>query len=226
MKILVLTGGIGSGKTTVLKMIKKRYPAIFCICADEIAFGVTTSKGFLQAMGIPDRQVLHERMFLDSKLKNKVEAYVHWRVAVGIIKRAIKAWLCGYTLCVVEIPIWFESHFWRLTRGNNILVVAPLEERIQRVLQRDGLDRARVIYRIKAQMSDEAKQLYADHVIHNNKDRKSLLKELERMISSNEPSYLVHKVILYYGLLLVGVIVLLWAAFGWALGSRAFGRRA
>lgn len=220
MKVLILTGGIGSGKTTVLELIQKHHPEVFCQSADSIAHGITGTEKFrsyLKTLGVKDLHELGKLMFADRRLKRKVESYVHWRVALKLLFGLLRAWAMGYLVCVVEIPIWFELSLWKMTKGNNVLVVAPMEDRIQRVINRDGLSREQVLHRINAQMPDSEKIVCADYVLHNAHSKETLERELKTLMRTHRPSFFIHKVIFYYGavLLLFSSLLLLFALFAY-----------
>lgn len=217
MRILVLTGGIGSGKTTVIDLIKKNYPYVFCLSADELSRRITDGQGFrnfLLSFGIQNREELRKKIFVDNSIRKQVESYVHWRVAAMMLFGFLVAWFQGSLIFVVEIPIWFELPIWRLFKGSNLLVVAPMEDRIRRIMTRDRLTRTEVVHRIKAQMPDSEKTSRADHILHNTHGKGKLKREVHALMQMHTPSYFIHKVILYYGIILLPALFFLFWAFG------------
>ena len=214
MKVLVLTGGIGSGKSTVLSVIKDEFKQAFCLKADDISHKITSDRKFLRSIGVSSRKELRERMFVDASLKRRAEKSVHWRVGIILLKELLKAWFMGVQICVIELPIWFELPFWKVTKGNNILACAPLEMRAKRVMQRDGLSKEQFMQRINAQMPDEQKMLLADHVVHNDSDMNKLKEEINVLMRLYRPNYIVDKILLYYCALLLLILIVLFGAVG------------
>jgi dephospho-CoA kinase len=122
------------------------------------SFGVESYKG-LQ----PDRSYLAEIVFSDSDALKKLNNLVHPAVAEDYQK-----WLSEQTsqICVYEAAIIFEHQ-----RQHNfdavILVVAPKEDRIRRVQQREGLSKAKILSRMTNQWPEEKTLPLADYVIKN-----------------------------------------------------------
>ena len=177
---LGLTGGIGSGKTLVCSVFEKLGVPVYY--ADVEAKNLMNSDPVLKGQiveifgegvysgGILKREVLAERVFGHSEMLNKLNAVVHPAVSLDYLK-----WvkLQGDSAYVVEeAAILFES-------GANkhmdftVLVFAPVDLRIQRVMMRDQSDKVQVEKRMKHQMSDEEKKKLADHIIYN--DGKQML---------------------------------------------------
>ena len=175
MKIIGVTGGIGSGKTTVSSMFASFGAEI--VDADEIARAVTKSGGaaykeIIDAFGeeilLPDgeinRKALGKIVFQDKKSLELLNKITH-KYVFEEIKRRIETSLAQ--VVVLDVPLLFSSDFpfeCDLTVG----VIADKEERIKRVEKRDGLSREEILKRIENQISDESLRQKADVIIENN----------------------------------------------------------
>lgn len=180
-KIIGLTGGIGSGKTTVArKLVELGIPVYFADLEAKKLMNQPFLAEQIQSKfgsevydeGVLQNQILAAKVFSDPNNIAQLNAIVHPAVA-----QDFQAWLVRhqeYKLVVKEVAILFE------TGGDKkcdyvLLVTAPLETRIQRVMQRDGLTRKQVLDRINHQWSDEIKRKLSDFVIEN--DSKAHLDE-------------------------------------------------
>ncbi len=175
---LGLTGGIGSGKSTVAQMLVKRGAAL--IDADAIARQVTAPHGlaipliaqqlgahFITAEGSLDRDQMRELVFRDPSAKKVLEAIVHPLVGQETQRQVQEAIRDGYRTVVFDVPLLVESGRWR-NRLDKVLVVDCLvETQIQRVQIRSGLAPETVQHIINAQASRPLRLAAADWVIYN-----------------------------------------------------------
>ncbi len=174
-----LTGGIGSGKSTVSQMLQERGAAV--IDADAIARSVTAAQGsamaaiaktfgpdFITADGALDRERMRHHIFSQPQAKQALEAIIHPLVAQETQRQAQDAVSKGHHTLVFDVPLLVEAgERWR-TQVDRILVVDCSEEtQIQRVMARSGLSRAAVQSIIAAQASRLQKLATADWVIEN-----------------------------------------------------------
>ena len=175
MKIIGVTGGIGSGKTTVSSMFASFGAEV--VDADEIARAVTKSSGaaykeiidfFGEEILLPDgeinRKALGKIVFQDKKSLELLNNITH-KYVFDEIKKRIECSLAQ--VVVLDVPLLFSSDFpfeCDLTVG----VIADKEERIKRVEKRDGLSREEILKRIENQISDEVLRQKADVIIENN----------------------------------------------------------
>jgi dephospho-CoA kinase len=171
-----VTGGIGSGKSTVCEIFRLLGTPVFE--ADKEARFLQNNhsgikKELIELFGKevykPDetlnRHKLAEYIFSDKNILNKVNSIVHPRV-----HEHYNQWLKRHTksdYIVYEAAILFESGRYK-ELDEVILVTAPIETRIERVISRDKTEKRLVEERIKNQMPDEAKIPLADFVITNN----------------------------------------------------------
>jgi dephospho-CoA kinase len=174
-----LTGGIGSGKSTVGQMLQARGAAV--IDADAIARQVTAAHGaampaiaqtfgheFITADGALDRERMRAHVFSQPQAKQALEAIIHPLVAQETQRQAQEALAKGHNTLVFDIPLLVESGArWR-TQVDRVLVVDCSEAtQIQRVMARNGLSREIVQSIIAAQASRTQKLAAADWVIDN-----------------------------------------------------------
>jgi dephospho-CoA kinase len=174
-----LTGGIGSGKSTVSQMLQARGAAV--IDADAIARSLTTPHGlamsaiartfgadFVTADGGLDRDRMRTHVFSHPEAKQALEAIIHPLVALETQRQAQLAIAAGHLTLVFDIPLLVEAGVrWR-QRIDRVLVVDCLPEtQIQRVMLRSGLSRESVASIIAAQATREQKLAAADWVIDN-----------------------------------------------------------
>ena len=174
-----LTGGIGSGKSTVSQMLQARGAAV--MDADAIARSLTAPQGaamaaiahtfgtaFATADGALNREHMRAHVFSQPQAKQELEAIIHPLVAQETQRQAQVAIDNGHHTLVFDVPLLVESGArWR-AQVDRILVVDCLEEtQIQRVIARNGLSREAVQAIIAAQASRVQKLAAADWVIYN-----------------------------------------------------------
>ena len=175
---LGLTGGIGSGKSTVAQMFAARGAAV--IDSDAIARSVTAAKGpampaiaeafgkeFVTAEGALDRDRMRALVFSDPSAKQRLEAIVHPLVGMATQAQAQAAIEAGHTLLVFDVPLLVESPRWRKL-VDKVLVVDCLEStQIARVMARSGLTRDAVQNIIRAQATRAQRLAAADITLFN-----------------------------------------------------------
>jgi dephospho-CoA kinase len=173
---LGITGGIGSGKTSVCRVFNVLGIPVFS--ADPVARQIMESdKNIIREInkiagrdlyknGTLDRAELASLIFNDSDLLNKVNALVH-----PVVFEHFNNWVDEHKTpyVIMEAAILFESG------GSNLVdrvatVVAPIEERIERVTRRNLLSREQVMERIRNQMDDESRIKMSDYVICNSEN--------------------------------------------------------
>ena len=182
-----LTGGIGSGKSVVASLLELYGMSVYI--ADEESKRLLTSSPLIRerlttllGSSIYDDNGLNRRLmasliFNDAKLLEQVNAVIHPEVA-----RHFKAWMSRQTtnFVVLESAILFESGFNRLI-DICMLVYAPHELRIKRVMARDKITETEVLQRMQHQIPDEEKRILSDYVIHND-DRHALVPQIEKAL--------------------------------------------
>jgi dephospho-CoA kinase len=190
MLIIGLTGGIGSGKTTVSNLFKNLGVPIIDtdVIARELvdndhsvleeitdAFG----KIILDDDGLLDRNILAKIIFSQEHKKQQLEKILHPKIRTKV-EKAIKIYRAKPNqpqYIIVVIPLLFETNFHQLI-DKILVVIANEENKIKRIIQRDGRTPEDILSIIKSQVSDSKRISEADDIIENNSD----IKELETKI--------------------------------------------
>ncbi|HVR47802.1 MAG TPA: dephospho-CoA kinase [Candidatus Binatia bacterium] len=168
-----LTGGIGAGKSQVATYFAEL--GAFVVDTDAIAREVVAphSDGLLQIAhvwpkvvrnGVLDRAALAEIVFSDPAARERLNALLHPHIRRRAMER--EALAKPGQLVVHVVPLLFETGYDRLV-DKSVLVVAPVEQRIARVVERDRIDEARVRARIATQIAPEEAHPRADFIIEN-----------------------------------------------------------
>ena len=190
MKLIGLTGGIASGKSTVAAILKRLGAAI--VDADALAREVvepgqdawkniveTFGTEVLQADQTLDRQKLRATIFNNPAARKTLEAIIHPRVRALAEERIRRHAAAGYEVVVYEVPLLFEGNLHEWLRPV-VLVACDVDIQKHRLLQRDGLDVEAAQKHIDAQMSLAEKRRLADYVIEND----GSLEDLERQVQA------------------------------------------
>lgn len=183
-----ITGGIGSGKSVVATLL--RLYGIPVYIADEESKRLTNSSPVIRralvdlvgeavydADGKLDKLRLANFIFGQPEHLARVNAIIHPEVNRDFLdwsERQEKAF------CAIESAILFESGFDRIV-DVKLMVLAPLEIRLERAIARDHASREALERRIKSQMADEEKASRSDFVIHND-GRQALIPQVENFI--------------------------------------------
>lgn len=168
-----ITGGIGSGKSTVCELLAAYGIAIYnsdarakALMAESAALRAALCEEFGEECyvgGELNRAYLASKVFGNEDALAKLNTIVH-----PAVRADFKAWAdmqcCGYV--VLESAILFEAAFENEV-DTTLAVLAPLEERVRRAMARDGVDRAAVLRRIEHQMSDAELHSKADRCLVN-----------------------------------------------------------
>ncbi|MEN6291744.1 MAG: dephospho-CoA kinase [Methanobacterium sp.] len=172
MKIVGITGGIGSGKTTITKYIESLgYPVYI---ADDEAKKLLDTPNVIKELtdtfgsevtqdGLVDRKKLASFVFGNKDNLKKLNEIIHPKVREHFIN-----WVKQFDTPLVfkEAAILFESGAYK-DCDYTILVTAPEEVRVERVIKRDNTTREEVLNRIRSQWSDEDKAKLSNYVINN-----------------------------------------------------------
>jgi dephospho-CoA kinase len=185
--IVGLTGGIGSGKTAVAKMLSDRGAVI--VDTDVIAREVVEppspaldrireefGQDVLTADGRLDRGSIAKIVFADEAKRRRLNEITH----PEILKRVL-ATIGRYppsTVVVVVAPLLFESGFERNCQ-KVVAVTAPEAIRLRRVMERDGSTLADVRRRMRAQLADDEYERRADLIVRNDAGAEALTREVD-----------------------------------------------
>lgn len=175
---LGLTGGIGSGKSTVAAMLAELGAAV--VDADAIARALTAPQGaampairqafgpdYLTPEGALDRVRMRALAYADPAARQRLEGIIHPLVSQQALQQAQAAEQAGARCVVFDIPLLAESGHWRQRLHRVLVVDCQPETQIQRVMQRSALTREEV-QRILASQADRPRRLRcADHVLCN-----------------------------------------------------------
>jgi dephospho-CoA kinase len=186
VKLVGLTGGIASGKSTVAKILQSLGAAI--VNADDLAREVVEpgheawqeivasfGAGVLQSDQNLDRQKLRTLIFNQPEARKRLESIIHPRVRALAEERIRQYAAAGYPVVIYEVPLLFEGNLQEWLRPV-ILVACDVETQTARLQKRDHLTAADAEKHIAAQMSLKDKRRLADYVIENN----GTLEDLER----------------------------------------------
>ena len=192
MKLVGLTGGIASGKSTVAEILKRQGAAI--INADVLAREVvepghqawteivnTFGTAVLQPDRALDRQKLRAIIFDDPDARKKLESIIHPQVRAVAEQRIREHAAAGYAVIVYEVPLLFEGNLQEWLRPV-ILVACDVDTQRNRLQSRDNLSAAQAQKHIDAQMSLEAKRRLADYVIENNGSLEDLKRQVQAVL--------------------------------------------
>lgn len=182
-----LTGNIGSGKSSVARLLRER--GIPVLDADAIAREVSSFSDVIEAVreafgpeyvlaeGL-NRPRLGELVFNDPNARTRLNGIIHPRVREEMARRQAELEATGARAVVQDIPLLFENHLETLFDAT-ILVDAPLELRVARVVARDGLSAEAVRARDAAQMPALEKRRRATVTLENDGDLASLELQLD-----------------------------------------------
>ena len=175
---LGLTGGIGSGKSTVARLLAERGAAV--VDADAIArelsaaggaamplIAATFGSSCLTPTGALDRAHMRTLIHTDATARLRLEAIIHPLVALETQKQATSAASAGTPCIVFDIPLLVESGRWRQQVDHVLVVDCTPELQISRVAARSQLQRAEVENIMASQATRERRLSAADTVIYN-----------------------------------------------------------
>jgi dephospho-CoA kinase len=173
-----LTGGIGSGKSTVLEMLAQLGAAV--IDADAISRGTTATGGaaiaaiaerfgsdFITPSGALDRDRMREHAYADPLARRKLEEIIHPLVGREGERQVEAALQAGVGCIVFDIPLLVESGRWRSQVDRVLVVDCSPQTQVDRVVARSGLKAEEVLAIIAAQASRGERLAAADLVICN-----------------------------------------------------------
>ncbi len=183
---IVLTGSIGTGKSTVSKMLQAH--------GFELIDADTISKEILPlhvkevralfgedviVNGTIDRKVLGAIIFNDKAEREKLNALMRPLIREEILKRSEVLEQKGKPY-IIDIPLYYESEGYDCKVV--VVVYAPVEVQRKRLMQRENFTKEEAQKRIDAQISIEEKKILADFLINNSFDLKFLESEIEKFI--------------------------------------------
>ncbi|HPJ23282.1 MAG TPA: DNA-formamidopyrimidine glycosylase [Bacillota bacterium] len=188
--ILGLTGGIGTGKSTVLALFRKQHVKV--VDADKIYKNLLKNnkimyneiiKNFGQEIvseGAIDRQKLGQIIFSDKEKRELLNSITHPFVLEKIDQILKQYRKQDVKLCVLDIPLLYEAHLEYLV-DFVLLVYTPKSVQIKRLQERDGISEASAKLKVEAQMDIEIKSEKADIVIDNSGSKSETIKQFKEI---------------------------------------------
>ncbi|XP_048336787.1 dephospho-CoA kinase isoform X1 [Ziziphus jujuba] len=224
MRLVGLTGGISSGKSTVSNLFKSH--GIPVVDADLVARNVvkkgtggwkkvvaTFGDEILQSDGEVDRARLGQIVFSDPGKRQVLNKLLAPYISSGIFWEIFKLWIKGFKVIVLDIPLLFEAKMDRWTKPIIVVWVDPVTQ-LQRLMARDGTSEEDAHDRINAQMSLDLKRSRADIVIDNTgslddlkEHFREVLFEVTRPLTWTEFGLSRQGALFILGSVIVGVIV-------------------
>jgi dephospho-CoA kinase len=191
MRVVGLTGGIASGKSTVAKMLASLGAPI--VDADQVAREVVQpgqpaheeivaafGRDILLADGAIDRKKLGALVFADADQRRRLNAITHPRIAAETQKRLTALGAAGARVAVYEAALLVENGIHR-GLGGLIVVACSEAEQIQRAMKRDSLSLEEATRRMRAQAPLEDKVAAATWVIDTNGPMEATRKQVEKV---------------------------------------------
>lgn len=188
---IAVTGGIGSGKSTVCTLIAELgYPVFSCdgIYADlvrdrKFVAGLAAEFGdkIVSSDGSLDRKKLAEEVFGDAEKLERLNAITHPAIFKEMFSRS-----AGKGLCFFEVPLLFEGGYQSYFDGV-VVVLRRKEERIAEVMRRDGLSRKEVERRMAKQFDYDNGSFDGCTVIENDGDICRLRRKVEKLVTKILP---------------------------------------
>jgi dephospho-CoA kinase len=195
MRLIGLTGGIGSGKSTVARMLAARGAALVDadLLAREVVERGTPALAELAAEFGPsvllpdgrlDRPALGAIVFADAARRERLNAITHPRVGALMQERVAEALRSDAPLVVVDVPLLFEGS--RQSQFEGVLLVwVPAELQLRRLVERDGMGEDEARARIAAQMPIDGKRALATWVIDNSGTPAATQEQVDAWWSAN-----------------------------------------
>jgi dephospho-CoA kinase len=190
LKLIGLTGGAGSGKSTVAEMLRELGAVV--VDADEASHAAYApgSPGFDAVVnefgsdfvrgGQIDRARLGELVFHDEDARRRLNAIVHPLVRTWMAERTVEAQDRGAEVIVHDVPLLFENGLEKLY-SDVVLVHVPEKLQLRRLVDGRGVSEDRARGMIAAQMPIDDKRGRAQHVIDNSGTREATREQVEKL---------------------------------------------
>lgn len=191
MKIIGITGGIASGKSTVSLYLKEKHDA-YIFDADKEA------KALLQSSFVKDKilqafpnledfspKSIAEEVFKNSESQSKINNIIHPMISDLILER-INEKKDLHNFFVIDAALIIESGIFEQHQKSGaklILVKADEQIRLKRAIHRNNLEEETVKDRIRLQMNDDEKSKYSDYLVENNSSKFELFSKIDEIIA-------------------------------------------
>ncbi len=188
---IAVTGGAGTGKTTVCDRLRER--GVSVISADELSRDVvlpgasalnkifdTFGPRMLKENGTLNRQRLRRLITADKTAKEKLERIMHPEIIRRMHEKITAVEYSGASVVVVEVPLLFELG---LEKDFDLIVLVYLmhDVQVKRIMARDNVTRKEAEALLGLQISEEKKRARSDYVIDNNGSLDDLVKGVDRL---------------------------------------------
>ncbi len=193
MKIIGLTGGIGSGKSTVSEYLASK--GIKIVDADKIShemmengsslleeLAIAFGDEIINSDGSLNRRELARLAFATEEGKNLLNRITHKEISKRVDRQIAELKKSNERIIFFDAPLLFEAGMDSKT-GETWLVHVDEATRISRVRDRDGLSEEEILARIKAQMSEEEKLARASHVLDNSGSVEELYAQVDSLLA-------------------------------------------
>ncbi|GAA8478952.1 dephospho-CoA kinase [Helicobacter pylori] len=188
---IALTGGIGTGKSTTIKILESQgYPILD---ADKIAHQLLQEHRFKIAQhfgseilekDILNRKKLGAIVFQNANELKWLEGFLHPLIREYMLEKAYELEK-NHQAYFLDIPLFFEVGGKKCYPvGKVVLIYVPKALQIERLLERDKLKEAEILQRLACQMDIEQKRLMSDYIIDNSSSLKDLNKQVERFLKT------------------------------------------
>lgn len=199
MYLIGLTGGMGSGKSTVADCLRSN--GIPVIDADVIAHKIMNEESTLDKIheifgknvfdkdGSLNKVKFSSVLFTNTVKRKKLNEFVHPKVWTEMMNETEKYVTKGSKVIFLDVPLLIESG-WHTRVNETWLVKADYNERIERLSLRTNLSTEEIKKRIEIQMPESEKEEYADKIINNGgtieETEKQVIEELQKIIEKTE----------------------------------------
>ncbi|WP_033735894.1 dephospho-CoA kinase [Helicobacter pylori] len=188
---IALTGGIGTGKSTTIKILESQGHQI--LDADKIAHQLLQEHRFKIAQhfgseilekGILNRKKLGAIVFQNANELKWLEGFLHPLIRECMLEKAYELEK-NHQAYFLDIPLFFEVGGKKCYPVSKVvLIYAPKALQIERLLERDKLKEAEILQRLACQMDIDQKRAMSDYIIDNSSSLKDLNKQVERFLKT------------------------------------------
>jgi dephospho-CoA kinase len=184
-----ITGGIGSGKSTVCHLFSAMNFPVYIADIESRRLTETDSrirKGLIALFGeeLFKNNVLNKKMLADEIFNNPEKLALVNGIIHPIVTQDLEKWKQKHInspIAVLETAILFETGLNKKV-DKSIVVISPIDLRIKRIIERDHIAESDVRKRIANQMSDEEKTALADYVIYND-EKRSIIQQVNEIVN-------------------------------------------
>lgn len=189
MKVIGITGGAAAGKSELARIFVARGHPV--IDADRIAHELLAPSGAAYAavtaeFGTADRLALRQKIFEEPEARRKLEGILHPLIQAESRRRIAQHRDAGRVVAFYEAALLVETGRHRELDGL-IVIHAPREARISRLMARKGITRVEAETILDAQLDDNTRERAADWVLDNSGDRAQLERQADDWLAANFP---------------------------------------